>query len=176
MCVGDRICLYLSSEVIFGDLRYPVPLLGVLLMSIKASGSPAHPDSFFVVLPPKTTQETTFRGAEGPVESFGVGASAGRKPTAIYKNIDENIVFCLPVVKRVARQLAVTGAYHMYHAPTGSRVGSWTPCSALVRSIGTYEQAGPTFSYLIAVPLIRSLVCLATDCAVVPVRRLDKAH
>ena len=60
--------------------------------------------------------------------------------------------------------------------PTASRVGSWTPCSALVRSIGTYEQAGPTFSYLIAVPLIRSLVCLATDCAVVPVRSDDKPH
>ena len=86
VCVGDRICLYLSSEVIFGDLRYPVPLRGVLLMYIKAIGSPAHPDSFFVVLPPKTTQETTFRWAAGPVESSGVGASPGRKPTAIYKS------------------------------------------------------------------------------------------
>ena len=93
MCVGGRICLYLSSEVIFGDLRYPVPLLGVLLMSIKASGSPAHPDSFFVVLPPKTTQETTFRWAAGPVESSGVGAAAGGKGTSIYKNSHENIDF-----------------------------------------------------------------------------------
>ena len=94
MCVGDRICLYLNSEVIFGDLRYPVPLLGVLLMSIKASGSPAHPDSLFVVLPPKTTQETTFRGAEGPVESSGVGAGAGRKPTAIYKHSHRHRFAC----------------------------------------------------------------------------------
>ena len=176
MCVGDRICLYLGFEVTFGDFRYPVPPRGVLLMYFAACGSPAHLDSACVVPPPETTQETAFRWAPGPVESSGVGAGAGRKPTVIYKNTDENIVFCLPVVKRVARQLAVTGAYHMYHAPTGSRVGSWTPCSALVRSIGTYEQVRPTFSYLIAVPLIRSLVCLATDCAVVPVRRLDKAH
>jgi hypothetical protein len=90
-------------------------------MSIKASGSPAHPDSFFVVLPPKTTQETTFRGAEYPVESPGVGAGAGRKPTAIYKNnalFFRNIDFACQLSIARAHQLAVAGACRMSPAPT----------------------------------------------------------
>jgi hypothetical protein len=64
VCVDDRICPYLSSGLIFGDLRCPVPPRGVLLMYIHAHGPPAHPDSVCVVLPPKTTQETTSRWAE----------------------------------------------------------------------------------------------------------------
>ena len=153
-----------------------MPPRGVLLMYFAACGSPAHLDSACVVPPPETTQETTFRWAPGPVESSGVGAGAGGKGTSIYKHCRQNIVCFLVVECELLANRLVAGAYHLYHAPTGSRVGSWTPCSALVRSIGTYEQVRPTLSYLIAVPLIRSLVCLATDCAVVPLRRLDKAH
>ena len=141
MCVGDRICLYLGFEVTFGDFRYPVPPRGVLLMYFAACGSPAHLDSACVVPPPETTQETTFRWAPGPVESSGVGAGAGGKGTASYKNCRQNIDL-LPFVECESLvNWLVTGACRVSQPPATHPKGSWTPCSALANLLSPIETA-----------------------------------
>jgi hypothetical protein len=97
-------------------------------------------------MPPETTQETTFRWAAGPVESPGVGAGAGGKPTAIYKNCRQTPTLlknCFPVLESEYLvnwlwQGPVTCPSPYHTGPTGS----WTPCSALVNLMSPRGEFG----------------------------------